>query len=695
MSRFNIKPRVGIDWNNDGFICRNAKIGDGLNLIPNALSFAGIGKGTFGALGAAWTDNGEETDYGLNVFYVTSGTHTSGGFYIGQEGGVDDIPISRNTLYRVTCWVKGVSGSYGSTPIRISANDEAFATLGTSAVTTLTNQWQKVTWTFTSGAASDFLYIFAFKNGSANNIGFAITGYMLTLGSAHVNGYNTGAASDRYDNITSDVLAARWETGITDERTRVPSEGAATLEVKNDTRKYSPRVTTSPIYGLMQKQLRVSIEVQYLSTTQYVAVWNGYTGDYKMNVGIKNPTMSITCEQGMFALDASSPGIRVLENTTASEALETILEYSAFKSAHTPYGFYLDRSLMDMAWFEGYSAYGGLPSIVTPADPDPIDFPLVGDQWLGGTTSPRKMLEDLMQVDQGYIFLMNSGQLRYADRNELINADVLWHIDIDDNITRADYGHAEYMVNRVNASYYPDSTEDDVILWSTRQPLKIARGKTKTIKVEFKYNDDEKMTVTAVNPFSGVATPSVLTAVNAAGTAVTAGIVPSYDLENGTAKIYVKNTTTNTIYVSLVLKGSRQVQVDNEQVELAAEEIDTTVDTVTINNRLLRDEEMATDLGNYLISSYGTPYDQMKRITIKPRDATILTKGLSMTPGSIITLSEYTTNINEMRHIVMGCGGEYRPGKDLTLDVYLSRAAITNDYIVGTTELGDGGELGY
>ena len=300
-----------------------------------------------------------------------------------------------------------------------------------------------------------------------------------------------------------------------------------------------------------------------------------------------------------------------------------------------------------------------------------------------------------MQVDQGYIFIQNSGQLRYMDRNEIINTAATYHVDVDGEAVKAAYGHAEYMVNRVNASYYPDSTEDDVVLWTTRQPIKIARGKTKTIKVEFKYNDKEKMTVTAVNPFSGVATPSVLTAVNGAGTAVTAGIVPSYNLENGTATLYVKNTTSNTIYVSLVLKGSRQIQVDNEQVEAAAEEIDTTVETVTINNRLLRDEDMALDLSYYLISSYNTPYDQMKRLTFKPKTSAILSTALALWPGTVITLSEYTTNISEMRHIVMGSSGEYRPGDDLTIDVYLSRADITNDYIVGVTELGDGGELGY
>lgn len=695
MSRYNYKPRVGIDWNNDGFICRNAKVGDELNLIPHPLSYADVDKETFGA-GASYTELGEETDYGLIVYYNVMGTNAFGGFLLGQAAGVvDTIPISPSTVYRATCWVKGISGSYGSVSVLLQANDETFTQMGISSALTLTSSWQKISFSFTSGASSDFIYLFLQKNNNTTNITVAVTGFMLTAGAASVDGFNTGAATDLYENITSDVLAARWETGITDERTRVPSEGVASLEVKNDTRKYSPRVTTSPIYGTLQKQLRVSIEVQYLSTAQYITVWNGYTGDYQMNVGIKNPTVSISCEEGMFAMDASSPAIQVLEDTTATEALQTILSFSAYKSSHTPYGFYLDRSPLDYSWLEGYARDGDYLDIQVPSDPDPINFPLVGDQWLGGTTSPRKMLQDLMQVDQGYIFIQNSGMLRYMDRNEVINTAAAYHVDVDGEVIKAAYGHAEYMVNRVNASYYPSSTEDDVILWTTRQPIQIGRGKTKTIKAEFKYNDKEKMTVTAVNPFSGVATPSVLTAVNAAGTAVTVGVVSAYDLENGTAKIFIKNTTTNTIYVSLVLKGSRQVQVDNEQVEAAAEEIDTTVQTVAINNRLLRDEDMALDLSHYLISAYSAPYDQMKRLTFKPKTAAILSTALVLWPGTVITLSEYTTNINTMRHIVMGSSGEYRPGDDLTIDVYLSRADITNDYIVGTTELDDGGELGY
>jgi len=672
--------RVIIDWNDDAFF--EPMDGQTLpNLMPTALSLVDIDIAASGA-GASFTHESALTDYGVRCQRVVMGTGVFGGILYGKSSGgtINTIPISASTAYRLTCWMRGVSGSYGSVPVILQAKDQGDNTLDTSSNVTLTANWQKVTVSFSTGVGDTDLYALVIKNNDATNITIDVTGMMLTLGSTAVSYYNTGDTYSAYEDISADVVQASWSLDM-NPKTRIPDEGQLSLTLMNDTRKYSPRYASSVLYGAFKHGLRVRVEVKNSSST-WVVMWAGWVTAYGVKPGNVNYRASITATQGVFNLDAVPLQDNLQEDVTFDEVLPNIL-FSGWYPAITPYVFVADISKADEdAWTPDDADF------ITTLDAGITELPLVGDGWADTDTRATKVLKALMEVEQGFLYLGRDGRMNFKSRESVNwNASDDQTIDLDTDANPSpDYVFAPGEINSVNLTYYPSGGLDDQILW-TRRGTKLCRARDqRRVDAKFEYEEGEKKTVKSINAFGNGGTDSTLSATIAGGDVYDSKYYSAtVEMRNGKGKITIYNQGPVDAYFSITLKGTIEVNADSEQIQVVADNTDDIRD-IRISNKLLKDEDMAEDLGNYIISQHSDDYDEFRSFMVMARNAAFLDRMLDIAMGDIASLSEHQTAVTDKKHLVIGGSHEWLPGQ-LNSTFRTMRVDETTYWILGTSTL--------
>jgi len=192
MTTFNI----GIDWRRKGLICWDARPGDALNLLPRPLTYSTVEYRKTGVVSSAVLAL-LESPYGFWGFTAQTGTGVNNGLVLGQSDtpAVSYIPVSASSPYGVAVWVRGQAG-YGSVSFILRVKDQAGTTLFTSSPFTLSGDWQQVSVTGLTDAASTHIYIEVIKNNHAANVTFQAAGFMLVAGSVIPTGYNAGIPVD-------------------------------------------------------------------------------------------------------------------------------------------------------------------------------------------------------------------------------------------------------------------------------------------------------------------------------------------------------------------------------------------------------------------------------------------------------------------------------------------------------------------
>ena len=104
--------KIGVDWTRKGVICWDAQPGDALNILPQPIRYTTLDWRTNTA--DSITRQSVDTDYGVNLFAVQSGTGVNNGFVLGESDAsdVDTIPVSASTTYSAAVRVKGLTQQF-------------------------------------------------------------------------------------------------------------------------------------------------------------------------------------------------------------------------------------------------------------------------------------------------------------------------------------------------------------------------------------------------------------------------------------------------------------------------------------------------------------------------------------------------------------------------------------------------------
>jgi len=684
------KMRAIVDWNDDAFF----EPTDGQskpNLIPTAISLVdldivGVSTGTF-------THEAEVTDYGIRYQRVVTGAGVFGGIRYGFDDNiVDDIPVALSTSYRITAWVRGVSGSIATPNMIIQAHKQGTppalgSVIVSSSDLTLTADWQQISASFTTDGSTSYIAIGVIKNDDATDITFDVAGLMLTAGIEAVSYYNSGDTYAAYEDISADVMQATWSVNM-NTKTRTPDEGSLSLRLMNDTRKYSPRYASSVLYGAFKHGLRVRVEVKHNSGAWEV-MWAGWVIGYGVNPGNVNYQSTIMATQGVFNLDAVPLQDNLQEDVTFDGVLPNIL-FSGWYPAITPYVFVADISKADEdAWTPD------IDDFTTILDTGITEFPLVGDGWVDTDTRGSKVLKDLMEVEQGWLYLGRDGRMNFKSRESVQwNSAADYSIDLDSEATREEYVFAPAEINSVNLTYYPSGESDNQILWTRRGKKFCPARDARRVEAKFQYEEGEKKTVKSINAFGDGGDDSTLSAtIEGGGVYDSRYYYATVELRNGKGVIAVYNQGPLDAYFSLTLKGTIEVNADSEQVQVVADNTDDIRD-IRINNKLLKDENMATDLGNFIITRHGADYDEFRSLSMMSRDGNWLDRMLNIEIGNIVSLSEAQTVVTDKLHFITGGNFEWLPGQ-LHSTFQTTRVDETEYWILGTSKLSHETVLAY
>lgn len=237
--------RIGIDWRRKGYICRDARPGDPLNVLPTPITHAAIAHKQHG--GSTVQQVTIPTHMGDKVAYnVTSGTATRSGLRLGAAppNVVDTIPVQPTTTYTVRLRSRVLSG-HTDVPFVLVIRDNN-TLLGADSFTG-SQAFATRTATFTTDSLSEFVVFNIFTDQAPEGVRFQVLDVMLVEGDTMPAGHNMGQTIDLYDDITDRVLSANWFVGMRNAYQDVADDSMLKLDLDNSDRRFSPEYTDSPL----------------------------------------------------------------------------------------------------------------------------------------------------------------------------------------------------------------------------------------------------------------------------------------------------------------------------------------------------------------------------------------------------------------------------------------------------------------
>jgi hypothetical protein len=683
--------RFGVDWDDDLFICYDARPGDALNRMHTGLS------SDVGLVNLHWNYlnkvvvsfatsvafRQEFTDYGLRVFRIVTGVFGSaGGLFGGASLATPDITIVNGNTYTAAMWIKS---NIGGVSCKLDMLGSA-----SSTTFTVTTSWQKVTLTFT---ATDVLTGFKiYKNSSLTDITLDCTGFMIVDGSVAPVGFNVGDASNLYDNITADVKSCSYSMGKSNYTQNVINEGEANLLLGNDDKRYSPEYASSPLFSKMDSRRRFTMDVQD-SGGDYVRRFTGWAVRFAPTYGTtRTREMSMACQQGKSLLDRIKYNHNQSGATTADEVIKTIV-LKGFPSAATPLQTILNRGRLSACYFvdpdDLYDLQVGLSNIDTEGAEDWIDAPA------------SQVIDSLIPVDQGFFFIDRLGRIVYYNREKYINPAYGMTptvINLDSEGVNAQYVFGANYANTIRVNYYPN-TERTGTVWNSQGTIRLFGGRLsrKTIEVKFQYEEGKRMKVSAVNPFDGSVDASTVTATSG-GADTSDDVTAIFELKGGGGKLTLVNSTPFVVHdVIVTLKGTIVESYGGQEVTVADDDglLGGTI-LQTVSTKLISEEDDAENLANYTLSISKQSVGQFTSLNYINDSDAALDKLLSLELGSMVSVSESQTEHADKNYYISGVNEQWRSDSVLNTTYHLAPVFKLPDiWVLGTSVLGTDTRLAY
>jgi len=671
MADFRTDIRVGVDWDDDGFICYEALPTDDLNLIPTPITWANITRAVIDTSTILAVKG--RTLYGLQHTNVVTSTGLSAGMSFGKDGGsIDEIAVSATTDYVVVFWVKGNTG-FSGIDFEVEVRDQGDVVIGTSGTHTLTSSYQRIEFLFTTGAGDTFVYFIHRKDSSATDVDYDITGWMMVQDStAGPAGFNAGDATNGYDNVTGDVRNAKWNLGIPDRDLLISSEGEATIDLDNPTQLYSPEKTASPLTGFLLSERMITIEVADNAVGTLTNVWTGWTARFSPTTGRNRSEKStLKCSQGVFLLKDAKFKSAIQQNVDSGAATQKIIDDSEWVSANDP------------TEFLG-SKYG-----IIEVGQD--TYPIVGDAW-NSDDSIYDALAEIVDTEQGLLWITEDGRLEFRNRHYVLlkqkgSAD--FALNASSDFYDANYEYGQQIFNEAKITYHPKTEESNFTAWENRDSIRIEAGKTLVVNASFEYEES-----TSINMLALDGTHLIVDFDDATNYAATTTLVTV--LKNDEAELTITNNGTETRLYRITLKGTAIRSFGGRIIEARDQ---ASVDKhklhrITKTFKLMDTEEGAEGLGQFIVAQYKEPFGEFKTLALHDRDTAYFARMLNLTIGTTLDLTDTRTGSTTVRHLIIGHTGQWVQG-DFSM-LYDTMHIIRFDaFILDESKLDSNDRLGY
>ncbi len=671
MADFRTAIRVGVDWDDDGFICYEAVPTDPLNnLIPTPITWANLTvadrfSGTLSFIKS-------RTLYGLHIAnYICSSSSNDGIVFGADASPSTEIPVSASTTYVATHWIRGIA-NYAGVNFNTRMRDQDDNVINNSGSYTITADWTKVQWEFTTGSGDTAVQFFAAKSADASLSEFQVTGIMITLGTTQPAGFNAGHATNGYDNVTGDVRNAKWRLGIPDRDLLMSSEGEATINLDNLTQLYSPEKSTSALFDFLLSERMITIEVADSIIGTFTNVWTGWTEKFSPATGRnRSEQCTLKCNQGVFLLIEAKFKSAIQQNIDSGAAVQQIIDDSDWVSAHDPSGFL-------------GSKYG-----IIEVGKD--TYPVVGDDW-NSDDSIYDALAEIIDTEQGLLWLTESGQLEFRNRHYVLlkqRGAADFTLNASSDFFDAEYEYGQQIFNSAKFTFYPKTLEADFTAWENRGAILINVDETVVINASFEYEES-----TSINMLALDGTHLIVDFNDATNYAATTTLVTV--LKNDEAELTITNDGSTSRQYRITLKGTAVRSFGGQIIESADQ---TSIDKhklhrITKTFKLLEGAEETLGLAQFYIARYKTPFGEFKTLALHDRDSTYFSRMLGLTVGTTVDLTDTRTGTTLVRHLITGHSGTWVQG-DFVM-VYDAMHIIRFDaFILDHSELDSNDRLGY
>lgn len=374
-----------------------------------------------------------------------------------------------------------------------------------------------------------------------------------------------GTFNDANEDITADVMRARWSLGARNPFQSVADEATLTMKIRNTTGKYSPENATSPLAGLIRPMKRVRV----FETVTNTQLWNGwldfpqldwqtagdYTGKTSMTlnaIGAKTLLDKITITQDLFT------------NVRADEVIFDAMEQAGIFPA------------IDSGWVLGNAGLGLLGETTILASNDAWrDFDeglTVFPDYGGGREAVGALIGDLVNTERGQFWFDREGKAIFRNRHHTYTTTTTDYTLTDENLpTEIAYLYGDIFANSVTVTGRPRRIESSEMLWELDNPIEIAPRQTAIIEARLRRSNGQFASASSLTHTATFSTGSA-----------TISITP----QGGVARVSIQNTGIGIAVVSsLVINGAPRYQ----QNELTA----TAQDNDSISQYYLRESQLS------------------------------------------------------------------------------------------------------
>lgn len=323
--------QVGLDWERKGFICWGASPSDAPNLVPTFTETSITS--TYNATGKFKTVLDGKHDP-TPVYYeltLDNSVYSEVSFF---NTAPTRIPLTANTTHTFSVYFEPEIDfePYG---IVLAMNIYSGGVLYTNAYSAVTppvgGGWYRGEYDTTGGGDSAGLTLEFASRASPATSKVKIKAFMVTATSIAnaPEHYNTGSNASRWDDITRYVMRADTSLGYSERFNLMPDEGTATIVVNNEGRNFTPKHITGVLpgdsFGSPILDIGKTIQIRGASLTGMQTLFTGTIREVEVLAGrYRDRAVTITCEQGIKAMERHEGDIGIVPGRTIVEHIEQV-----------------------------------------------------------------------------------------------------------------------------------------------------------------------------------------------------------------------------------------------------------------------------------------------------------------------------------------------------------------------------------
>lgn len=494
---------------------------------------------------------------------------------------------------------------------------------------------------------------------------------MATTWEISVDWNNDGDFSDSGENITAYVISAEWRNGFDQPYMSVGDENTAELVLKNDDKRFSPEYSSGPYYGSLLPHRKVRVRVTTAATTTMFVGWIESIHPTALPNG--EQVAVLRAHGAKRYCDEATVYLPLMENARSDEVIVKILEQVALPPAQ------------GQVWLLGATGFSELGSTTIPAELDAslietgqATFPYVGDTFDQGMTATEAIYA-VVSAERGRFFYNRDGRAVFWDRHYL-QLNVTGWGTFTDVFINVDYGYGEDMANVVEVTVRPRalSANDDDILWTLDEPVSLSPGEERTIRAQFKSDEDAQISgrnVKVPQPGSDFIADAFINIVGFTASA-------------NSAEITVRNDAGSDGDVDEMRVRGQKLTSFRPQTLTAMDPTSVALygrRTLTIDAGMMSDSNYAQDLADYMLSRRKDPRGVIRKATLANKNDTLTTQMRQRTIGQRIQVVE-TQTAHAAEYTIVGERHELSEGLKLWLCEWtLEPAAPSNTWLLGAT----------